>query len=93
MPAKREDQRLRQHNVRRQRRKRSDVGVADLIPIAQDRRARILGITDSSASPVARDADLNFILETDRPLGVQPLAPQFVLVQSLFMALDEAQRK
>ena len=67
--------------------------VADLIPIARNRRARILGITDSSASPVAHDADLNLILETDRRLGVQPLAPYFVLVQSLLMALDEAQRE
>ena len=67
--------------------------VADLIPIAQDRRVRILGITDSSASPVARNADLNFILETDRRLGVQPLAPYFVLVQSLLMAIDESQRE
>ena len=67
--------------------------VADLIPIAQNRRARILGITDSSASPVARNADLNFILETDRRLGVQPLAPYFVLVQSLLMAIDESQRE
>lgn len=66
---------------------------ADLIPIAHDRRTRILGITDSSASPVARDADLNFILETDQRLGVRPLAPYFVLVQSLLMALDEARRK
>lgn len=67
--------------------------VADLIPIARNRRARILGITDSSASPVARDADLNLILETDRRLGVQPLAPYFVLVQSLLMAIDETPRK
>lgn len=67
--------------------------VEDLIPIARHRRARILGIADSSASPLARDADLNLILETDRRLGVQPLAPYFVLVQSLLMALDEASRK
>ena len=66
--------------------------VADLIPIARNRRARILGITHSSGGPVARDADLNFILEADRRLGMQPLAPYFVLVQSLLMALDEAQR-
>ena len=67
--------------------------VADVIPIAQNRRARILGITNSSTGPVARGADLNFVLETDPRLGVQPLAPYFVLVQSLLMALDQAQRK
>ena len=67
--------------------------VAALIPIARYRRARVLGITKSPAGPVARDADLNFILETGRRLGVQPLAPYFVLVQSLLMAFDETQRK
>jgi len=67
--------------------------VADLIPITRNRRARILGITESSANPVTRDADLIFILDADRRLGVQPLAPYFVLVQSLLMALDEEQRK
>lgn len=65
--------------------------VADLIPIAQTRRARILGITNSSASPVAREADLNFLLRPAGSLSDQPLAPYFVLVQSLLNALDEAQ--
>ena len=67
--------------------------VSDLIPIARTGRARILGITNCSSSTVARDAHLNFLLGTGRRRGVQPLAPYFVLVESLLMALDGAQRE
>lgn len=67
--------------------------VADLIPIARARRANVLGITNSPSSPVAVNADLNFLLQASETGTVQPLAPHFVLVQALLAALKDVQTR
>ena len=63
--------------------------LAEFIPIAHQRGVNVLGITDSPASPVARNSDLSILLQTDTRLAFQPLAPYFVLVQVLLMALED----
>ena len=63
--------------------------VADVIPLAVERRVPILGITNSPANPVAKEADLNLLLGTMPGHGVRPLAPYFVLVQALIVTLND----
>ena len=63
--------------------------LAEFFPIARERRVNVLGITDSPQSPLAKEPDLSFVLRTDARLAFQPLAPYFVLVQVLLLALED----
>ena len=63
--------------------------VANLLSATPDRRVRVLGIADRAGSPVAKLADVSFVLRSAVQHEVQPLAPHFVLVQSLLVAVGD----
>ena len=63
--------------------------LAEFFLIMRERRVKVIGITDSPASPLASESDLSFVLKTDSRLAFQPLAPYFVLVQVLLLALED----
>ena len=61
--------------------------VANAVRMAQERRVRVVGITDWVDSPVAQLAEVSFVVPTRGPHEIQPLTPHIVLVQSLLIAL------
>jgi DNA-binding MurR/RpiR family transcriptional regulator len=60
------------------------LGVAQL---AQQRGARLIAITDSRMSPLARDADVAQIVQDTSIFGFRSLTSTMALAQSLFIAL------
>jgi len=54
---------------------------------AVKRGARLFGITDSRMSPLARDAQVAFIVEDNPTLGFRSLSSTMGLAESLFIAL------
>ena len=62
--------------------------VSMLASAAHSRGIPLLGITDSPLSPVARYADLHFAVSSAGHVDVPPLAPHFVLIQSLLIGLQ-----
>ena len=63
----------------------------EAVAFAAERKATIIAITDSHASPIARHASETIIVPTDTPSFLQTMTPAFVVVECL-AALVAAKR-
>jgi DNA-binding MurR/RpiR family transcriptional regulator len=63
--------------------------VVDVVMDAHVAGRRIIGITDSKASPLARYADASLLVESDAASRFQPISGVIALVQALLMAVTE----
>ena len=61
--------------------------VVDVVSDAHIRNVPVLAITDSMASPLARNSSLYFVVRDAEVHRFRPLAPPIVLAQSLIIAL------
>jgi DNA-binding MurR/RpiR family transcriptional regulator len=63
--------------------------VVDIVMDAHVAVQRIIGITDSQASPLARYADDSLLVESDAASRFQPISGMIALVQALLMVVTE----
>ena len=69
--------------------------VCDAVPsaaaeLAQERGVRLIAITDSRMSPLAKDAEVTLIVQDNSTFGFRALTSTMGLAQSLFIALAYA---
>jgi DNA-binding MurR/RpiR family transcriptional regulator len=60
------------------------------VELAQERGVRLIAITDSRMSPLAKDAEVTLIVQDNSTFGFRALTSTMGLAQSLFIALAYA---